>query len=224
MKDLITPYWTLAFEIIFYVVMALIFLLRGGGRIELWSPIWILSLSAMRLFLPTLGSNSDHRLLSLLMPQFGHLFIAGMMLHRLSGDRPSWKAATVLCLVLTYSLFGRTDWAPISPLVYLISNAGLIGLVWLAVRGQVEFLGKGPIRSIGLASYSLYLLHEVVRLPLTQYAKVEGWNVWIVTVIGVPLSIVIAILAYRFIELPGQDWGRRVGLAVWKRAPSHSGA
>jgi peptidoglycan/LPS O-acetylase OafA/YrhL len=76
-SGLIPSYWTLAYELWFYAVMATISATGLINRVDRLAIIWLLIASALRS--PGIDFFGS-RMAILLMLQFGHLFIAGMMI------------------------------------------------------------------------------------------------------------------------------------------------
>ena len=208
--NLVHLYWTLAFELWFYLVMAVIYrlgLLQRADRIALaWLTLMFVYRASMMTFDRAEGLYRDFIFQLLVMPQFGHLFIAGMMVYRLQTGRSN--PATRLCLALcgAYSLFGRPDWAAIPAAIYLPVNAAFIFAVWAAAAGKLEILGRRPWVDLGLASYSLYLLH----VPVSKVAFIlfgeSHWTAVIASVVG---CLAAAWLSRALIERPTQYWAKR---------------
>ena len=93
---------------------------------------------------------------------------------------------------------------------------------WVASIGVVLFitaaLGSARVIAVlthripmwlGRISYSLYLVHAVVLLSFVHllYGKVPLALIWTMTVV---VSLALATLAYRYVELPGIALGKRL--------------
>lgn len=95
------PYWTLSYELVFYVVVALVLSAKQLNRIDRLAVSWLMAMIVVRSFLAV---TSQEQLIYtnwwfqiFVMPQFGHLFIAGMMIYRISTGRSEY--ATILALL-----------------------------------------------------------------------------------------------------------------------------
>ena len=196
--SLITPYWTLTYELMFYIGMAIACGVGLLNRIEILALAWFGFAFAAQYF----GVHLTGVLHTISMIQFGHLFIAGMMVYRISSGRSNIATFACLILALGYSLFGRTDWAEIRPLPYFLINGLSILVVYLAVRDAV-FLPLW-LQRVGRYSYSLYLLHLIVGMIAVRVATHLNISPWIGIAIAVPVAFWSASLSNRFIELPGQ--------------------
>lgn len=192
--NLIDPYWTLAFELWFYVILAAIFACRGLGYIEYISLAWLALMTLARAF----TMNGDHNLIYspliriLAMPTFGHLFIAGMMLYRLHTGRGTRLTLLVLIWAVFYSAFGRHDWSEIPHPPYLLLTAIIVALVWVAVSRNPMLLSNAPLTWIGRRSYSAYLLHFPLFLLFGK------------TVPALCLLAPAMMASYRYVERPFQ--------------------
>jgi peptidoglycan/LPS O-acetylase OafA/YrhL len=202
-SGLIPSYWTLAYELWFYAVMATISATGLIDRIDRLAIIWLLIASALRLRgIDFFGS----RMAILFMPQFGHLFIAGMMIYRITSGRATTETVLALGLCFAYSLFGRTDWAHIPPVPYFVVNAFFIVAVWAAARDRFSFLARPWLVGLGACSYSLYLFHVPIGMMLVRAADSLGQPKWLGIALAIPISIFAAIAARRYIEIPGQHF------------------
>jgi len=209
--DLIHPYWTLAYELWFYAVMAAIYRLALLERVDWIALVWLGLMFVFRTSILVFDRGSglyrDFSFQLLLMPQFGHLFIAGMMIYRLQTGRSNLVTYLCLALAVAYSLFGRPDWAAIPPAIYFPVNAAFILAVWATAAGKLEVLGRRPWVYLGLASYSLYLLHVPVS---TVVSTLFGQSYWMAVIASGLASIAAALLSRALIERPAQQWAKRV--------------
>ncbi|MET4290121.1 peptidoglycan/LPS O-acetylase OafA/YrhL [Bradyrhizobium sp. LB8.2] len=197
-QNLISPYWTLTYELLFYAVMGIIFQLGFVNKIEYLSIIWLLAAHFTRMINIELSAWQSFAS----MINFGHLFIAGMMIFRLVSGHRSLVTLSALMLAVSYSSFGRNDWAQIPPATYFCVNAAFIAIVWWAAAASAR--QSTCLVSIGELSYSLYLLHVPVCLMLIWSADLLLlWRSFAIS-LAVPVSFGLAYLSRRFIEIPGR--------------------
>lgn len=62
---------------------------------------------------------------------------------------------------------------------------------------------------LGRISFSLYLVHVPIIATLAYFLGEQMW--WLVALIGIPLSVGVAVLFFRFVEGPSQRLARFVG-------------
>lgn len=208
-RDVIDVYWTLAFEVWFYAVIALAVATGAIRRIEWPCLVWLVGMAVIRIAegavfkgpLPGMSRSIEAVLTLPTMVHFGHLFIIGMMLMRLrqGGGAP---AAITLALALAYASFGRCDWAAVPAVIYFPVICAFAALIWDATGADRcrRFLSSTPMRFLGSISYSLYLMHSLVLALALLVMPSAGMAV----AVAVPASIAAAWVMRCSIEGPGQ--------------------
>jgi peptidoglycan/LPS O-acetylase OafA/YrhL len=156
----------------------------------------------------------DGRTSILLMLRFGHLFIAGMMLYRAHMDRAIPLTWVVLTLSAAFSLFGRDDWANIGSAPYFTATVAFIVVVGLAASQRLPILSSRSAIALGAMSYPLYLLHQTIGEMLGFAAKALQLPVWSAYMFAIPMSLMLAGVAHRYIEKPAQRWIRNPSLRL----------
>jgi peptidoglycan/LPS O-acetylase OafA/YrhL len=212
--NIIDPYWTLAYELWFYVVLAVIYGARqlpNVDRVALaWLAIMVLFRGAM-LVGKGWGLYNNWWVHLLLMPQFGHLFIAGMMLYRINTGRATLPTCLALGLAILYSLFGRPDWAQIDPIPYFLINTVFIAAVWAGSSGRAPLFAIPPLVGVGACSYSLYLLHVPVQLLFEHFSGhlFFSQQLWFVALVVFPATICASVVTWACVERPAQLWAKK---------------
>lgn len=207
---LIDPYWTLAYEVWFYIVMAALFAAGQLKRIERFALAWLMAMlvwHAAMYFGFGIPFYWSKGVLHFVMPLFGHLFIAGMMVYRIRSDGWSVARGAALALAIAQSAFGRPDWSAIPPLIYFCTNAAFIAAVWFAVFSNGWPFASSPLVWIGQRSYSIYLLF----LPVQWIAFYMLGDGTIGIVVGLTFTLIAASLSWNNVERPAQAWARNVG-------------
>ena len=202
-------FWTLGFEVTFYVLAGIGYLLLGVRRIEvaclLWLATGVVGLSE---------SVHHNRIAAVTEGAWSYLFVLGMMIHLIYQRR-----ATVLTLVTIAACLAMCFYVPLSRPTYLVGwqtacVTGALGLsVWGAVEGRLRFLNVWPLLFLGDISYSLYLVHQVSGMAFLDWLE----HVHVPSTIALPATLIAAIAVasvMRYaIEIPGQrmikDFGRR---------------
>ncbi|HMR31012.1 MAG TPA: acyltransferase [Geminicoccaceae bacterium] len=151
--DIDQVYWTLAFELTFYVLMLGIWLSPLRSRLVpvLWAWLAIVLLYEwLEPELPTLAARVWRKLMVL---KFAHLFIAGIALRQIHLHGPSWSRLALLAACVAAQAL-HPELAP------MWTTAALLGLVALAVAGWLPALSWRPLLFLGTISYTLYLAHQ----------------------------------------------------------------
>ena len=192
------PLWSVAVECQIYVTFPLL--------VALWrrlpAPLAVTCVGAVSVAASVLlGYHGNvHYLL---------LFALGMWAAECAGNpaRLRYSAMLVLPCVAAVVL-GTVRW----PLLGDVGVGALTAL--LLARGATQSHGVlpralawRPLRSLGLFSYSIYLVHEVPLLLLGVYAKpllpwTPGWDYLLLTTTAVPLVLLLAYLFYLAFERP----------------------
>ncbi len=87
--------------------------------------------------------------------------------------------------------FGLVDVATAAVIVVVAHPAARLGTV----------LGVAPLRWVGLRSYGIYLWHWPVFV-LTRPGVDVDWPGWVVTAVRLGLTLALAELSYRYVEMP----------------------
>jgi peptidoglycan/LPS O-acetylase OafA/YrhL len=229
------PYWSLAVEEHFYLLFPAVFILlqrRLAGRwkaqglilwglcaaVLIWRLVLVLVLHAPqeRTYLA-----SDTRIDSIL---FGCALAlaANPMLDRIPGSPALWRRVLLPAglALLVWAFVKRDDWFRES-LRYTVQGIGLTPLFVVAMRqptwGPMRFLNWAPVRRIGVLSYSLYLVHQVVLYMIDHWR--HDWSPTPRFIVGLAVSLAIAQAINRFIEKPCARLRRRLAHAHWLAGP-----
>jgi len=215
--DLVNTLWSLRWELIFTLLLPLTVVLASVLR------KWALPLVVLMSVVMVLG-----RVVAIdaavYLPAF---FIGTLIAVRLddlrawAGARPrrlQWTLLTVgsaLLLVASWisrpvvessSAFGQALWG--------LSGVGAAGLIVVAIGSPLarRLLEVQPILWLGTVSFSLYLVHAPILATLAFLFGDELW--WLVGIVGIPLSLLVAAGFFAVVERPSHGLARRVGAAV----------
>jgi peptidoglycan/LPS O-acetylase OafA/YrhL len=187
-------YWSLAYELGFYMLIALAFALGLLTRIEILGAIWIAaSLVLLKLF-PQIGNLVPWRVQTALALPYASLFFAGILFYKAwtDGFTPARSVLIVLCYLET--IFKTR------PLVAAIMTAIFL-LVTLAVAGYARWLASPPLVFLGTISYSLYVVHGTlgwrVQLLLHRLGVGPWSNLAVTTASAVGVASAVTFLVER---------------------------
>lgn len=212
--NITNPYWTLAFEIGFYLAMALVLKAGWLPRIEALSLAWLAAALAYRLAAPGAMAFDAERPLAqlayiLVAPQFAPFFVTGMMLYRMRTGEIGAAGWLALALALALTFLGRGDFAQVPGAVYGGLSLAMAGALALAARIRVAGRALGALAWLGLVSYPLYLLHCSLANLAALAGPALGIPASVAVLASAPLSVVAAWLVHLRIERPAQLWGSR---------------
>lgn len=223
-SHLISPFWSLQWELWFSLLLPLYVLgVALTRRLPVWLPVAVLvGMVTAGVFL---GSRA---LVHLPMFAIGVVIASRLpeLTHRAASIRPrGWVLAGVGATILVTShwwlLALTTDSAVLrlgTPLA-LLGATGYVLTVALCPQAQ-RWLETAPVQWLGMISFSLYLVHEPIVVALA-FLLGPGSGPLLVT-LAVPVSLLAGWLFYRVVELPAHHASRRFGRWVAQHLRSAS--
>jgi peptidoglycan/LPS O-acetylase OafA/YrhL len=198
-NNLDSSYWTLGVEVSFYVMAAAFTYGMPKLRIEIFCIMWLGTSLAARILFP--GAVQFQLLLA---SGYSPLFVSGAMLFVLSRTkRPDWltsatfAAAIVMCFVGADPRWIRPE--------YGIGLCLFIALVYAAASGRTgPLLNFGPLVILGQASYSLYLIHQIVGYWIISHLERLGVPPLIAIAAAMCVAISLALGLRSWVEVPVQ--------------------
>ena len=205
-------YWTLCFEIQFYLTLLL---LLWVGRLM---PPWLFKAAFVATVVLSVLANTG----AIGTPR-GAMFaywwafaLGSVTWWTIRGDA-LWIFVVTVAIVLAAPLATHTDWR-------LTGSLTAIALVTASRLGTMgRWLSDAVSQFFGRISYSLYLFHPIIGWSAQSFA-LRHFNQYAALLIGVAASIVSAWLAYVIIERPALKLSRRVRLESRGSRPTPSGA
>ena len=200
-------YWTLCFEIQFYLTLLL--LLWGGRLLPPWLFRVAFLLTVVFSLLASTGTIGTPRGA---MFAYWWAFALGTVTWWTIRGGSLWVFGVAVVIVLSAPLAAHADWrltaAVTASLLLAASRLGSMGK-WLA----------GPVSQFfGRISYSLYLFHPIIGWSAQSFA-LRHLNQYVALAVGIAVSIGSAWLAYVVIELPALNLSRRVSLRASRPTP-----
>jgi len=113
-------------------------------------------------------------------------------------------------LAASITLLASQGWLP-GPLPALLVPIGAAGLIVAAANFDFlrPFLQLPPVQWLGHVSYSLYLVHFIILLSAI-FALHGILPLWLILVAVPPMSLVVAHVFWRLIEVPSIAWSHRI--------------
>lgn len=212
-RDDLTTYvpvvaWTLTHELMFYLVFSTAYLSRWlcGSLLLAWAMVAIYSYFHM----PPPGWQMQTSLLNC-------YFLVGIgaaiLAPRVRNQPGLTIFAGLMLLVFAIALEppGEVVKADLSlkMLCYALGFAGLImGISQLDVAQRQPW--HTPLRVLGRQSYSLYLLHYPIVIVFALVLSRLGLPYWLLLPLAFAASFVASWIAYRLVEAPAVNLGRRL--------------
>jgi peptidoglycan/LPS O-acetylase OafA/YrhL len=208
-------YWTLTYEIQFYLVFVLALwaheaMLRSRGP------------SALRFVVPTLlvgaalvaAAQTREWVLHGLFLNFWHAFVAGVLAYW-GGVRNSRTAAVLLVPLAAIMLLSASGTAEVFNSPAALTALGL--LVAGQVPGLLSRLRSGPLPFLGTISYSLYLLHVpailiAVSLSFKLFDRFTLGGALAIFASTIATSLLVASVFWWAIERPSHEFAKKLKL------------
>lgn len=198
-------YWSLQVELLFYIIIAIIYYTKQLNRIEFYSLLWLFMVIVTLLF--DFLFEKYLRVLAIL--DHAPLFIAGMMFYKVKLKKSYYLNHIIIGLSLVIFLFS---------LYFQLIDRGEIGIsivpflliicafliFYLLIYFDVPFLRNKYLLFLGFISYPLYLLHNVIGYSLIYRLKMIYDNQFFYVVVTTLLTIFFAYIMTKFMEQPSK--------------------
>lgn len=210
MANIDGPYWTMTIEMLFYLFMFAIFLLKKLDKIEFIGSITLIPVIAYHLLLNT-KYQPLHQTIGNLIPLINHfpLFLSGIIFYRIVSRKATFirYLIIVFCFNLQYVLFfdGGSSNLFISHTDYGFMLAFYLTIFILYANDNLNFIVNDFTLFFGKISYGLYLIHQFlgVEVIIPVFTKYFHANFLVSAIlIAFPSVVVIAFLINKYIEKP----------------------
>ncbi|MBT9268110.1 acyltransferase [Pseudomonas sp. MG-9] len=219
--------WTLCYELFFYLVLALIILIRPKQVYEL-----VLGWIALQIGLTIWASGGGLQMfnyvpLSPLILEFGAGCILAFMVDR-GVKAYGWQslmAGVALFCVAVWAHSQNGNWAPWWRSLYFTIPCALIVYGAIAIEISSGVTLPAWLQKVGDSSYSIYIWHQLVLAILLKLTEMSGLfdvlpGLLILFIWGV-IALAFGFLSYQVIEKPSQNWIHRVMKRPERRELSH---
>jgi peptidoglycan/LPS O-acetylase OafA/YrhL len=208
--DIDGSYWTLFFEMNFYLIMAGLHWAGLLSRLKLICLGVTLVTVALLAVEAITGFPIDERLRIMAMLDFSCFFVAGIMLYlRHEGDNdPLVDVVLGLCLLAT--ALAHVQPTPfVGHFAYAGLAAGFILVIRLATLGYGQWLNWAPLQFLGGISYVLYLVHQSAGYAVIRRLDALGLPPVATRSLTLALMLAVAVAIRYVVEKPAQRWLRR---------------
>jgi len=190
-------YWTLTVELTFYFWIFLLYLSSTLKHVEkIFSFIILISIFNSLGFY-TLPSS----IYVIFLLKHLSFFLAGICFYKLSSVNPSKSTYFYLLFSLASTLFTYSIGFCFLFICFYI-------IFYCALFGYLKFLSLRPLVFLGSISYSLYLIHQNIGYVIINKFYSQGLNPYVGIVCAIFISLIIASLMARLIEVPAMRYIR----------------
>jgi peptidoglycan/LPS O-acetylase OafA/YrhL len=196
-------YWSLAYELAFYVIMAGVFAAGWLDRIEIVGAVWLTGSVLLLQFAPPLASHIPWRVQTALVLPYIPLFLAGILFYRIRH-----RGMTFFRLLLLFACLAARVLALSGPMTVL--TIGIFTIFPLAVWERLALLRWRPLVFLGFISYPVYLLHQSIGNRIEWLAADFAANRWIGFFVAFGVVILLSTCVSLLVERPAQRYIRRI--------------
>ena len=194
-------YWSLPYELSFYVLMGLLFMAGLIDRIELAGAVWLAASAILFKIFPAWGSCIPWRLqVATVLPYFP-LFFAGILYFRAFR-----YGATMLRVILLAGCYATQIMGETASVAAL--HTVIFALIPLAVWVRPAALRWPPLIMLGSISYPLYLVHQSVGFRVQEWLVDDGLSAWLSFFTAIFAVVAVAYLVSVCVEQPARRWIR----------------
>lgn len=208
-------YWTLFYEVRFYFIAALAFLLTPRAWFYwVWAGLLAISVGTEALRASGVDVNSEYTIIYLLlMPKYLCWFSVGIVGYLYWTQRFGLVAMVIGALSIAGIALVEIVEIQAGALVLVedaTAQTHLVLAVFLPfslflVRSSVlNVLRMKPMIALGLASYPLYLFHERVGMAAMMYLNEAGIPPWVSVGITTCLAVLAALAIHKIVEMPAK--------------------
>lgn len=218
-RDIIAPAWTLLIEMLFYIFMLLLFMLKQLHKIE---NVIIVSVVPIFIYIFYLEKNAlqIYYWLNNYFPLIKHLplFYSGILFYRIKTSKRNFIRFILIgiCFVAQIFLFyhGGSDKDFMSQRAFII----ILSIFYIVFIGlivnKLVFINNFITQFLGKISYSLYLIHllpSVLLISLFTRTKYFHLNFWfVIWVIVLPFILFSSYLLNKLVEVPGIKIAKKI--------------
>jgi peptidoglycan/LPS O-acetylase OafA/YrhL len=206
-------YWSLWVEARFYVLACFCYWVARKNFVRLWlglqAIITILTLVAYVARSHVLNGVLE---LTVFLPYFPY-FTIGICLYEIYSGGANRRLASVGAgltgaAILMAAAIGMNIYAGQDPWICTLANVLFLSLFLLfdMQAGIISIFAAAPVALIGRASYSIYLLHQFIRLSAMRWLMSFGISYAIALPITVVSIVSVAIAMFHFIEVPAKSF------------------
>ena len=203
--DIDGPYWTLAVELMFYVMILVLLMSNALNKIIIVSYVILISLAITRFYVipyhPYVYDSINSALPLIIHYPF---FFAGIMFYKLKdeGGTLGGYLALVICFLLASQVFKYSSRAAnyLSATQYCFILLIYFSIFLLLINGWLAFLKVKLLLFLGKISFAFYLIHQYIGryFLLNKLINIYKINYWIGVSIALLFSIGLAsVITYR---------------------------
>jgi peptidoglycan/LPS O-acetylase OafA/YrhL len=223
--DLDPPYWTMIIEMLFYMYMLFVFLIKKLDHIELVSVTLLSFVFVFSFFFALYPKSHFLYNISTYIPIINHfpLFCSGIIFYGIKCTGPTKRRCfyLLLCFIAQACVFeagGRSRYF-MDVFEYSLILALYFALFYLFAVNKLKFIVNRVTIFFGNLSFSLYLIHQTIGWTILSFLrKYMQWGLALAIVLL--LVILLAYFINKLVEVPAARYLRKKQHSDHKRVPA----
>jgi len=214
--------WSLAVEVKFYVVFALIVMIGKSAQQVVWLSVGLIALCCVATYVITHGQSPGSFFAYLVsdMKYLSFMFLGCLFYYVLYGELDARSAIGYGALIfgLFVAIGAMHETQVFGPLVKNYTYALILfaGCYWLRER----FRSNRLLDFLADISFPLYLVHSMIGYVVMPILIDRGMSYTLACVVCVGLAVLVASLVHVYVELPANALGRHVSKRAVGRLPA----
>lgn len=203
-------YWSLWIEVIFYLLISLLYFLNKKRVILNYSIIAILGTVLWYFFgtdenILQLSIHSSINKILNFIPFVSLLiwFLIGIVISKLylNKENINYQVYLIILFLLTFLTSREVE------LKYFTVISSIIWFIFLYRTNWLSFFGNKILFKLGRSSYAVYLIHQMVGvLIILKLSPYFGNYNWIIPIILIGLFFIFGLLSFKYLEKPLSTW------------------
>lgn len=201
-------YWTLAVELIFYLLILIAYITKQIKKVDLLIVGGLLLLASFHLALKITQSDFFTKISGRIeFVNHAQLFFVGILFYKLQNDANNVKRHLLIfiCLVFAIMLHSKSHVANyISQFEHGCVLVGIFSIFYLFIYGKLNWVVNKTTLFFGKISYSVYLVHQFFssKVLVPFFASKLGLPILPTYILSFIIVVGLAILLCHFIEIP----------------------
>jgi peptidoglycan/LPS O-acetylase OafA/YrhL len=198
-------YWTLFFEVRFYLLVALCIFIWGKSlNFFYFANLWLFAVVILNTVSNTPGQTDFLRVL--LMPDYSPTFILGIYIYLGISKIQRQKVILPILVAFSLTISNRVSQGPdlnngaknsIVALILLFFLAYILISCWSDFGSR---LSQNPWQYLGRLSYPIYLTHSAIGLTILRWFAIRGVDPLIAVGVALSATILSAVILQSFVE------------------------
>lgn len=201
-------YWTLRCELWFYIIITITLFLKKRNYTVL-STVWLALIILQDGLFALLGIVGllDSLAKLVLMSDWASTFIIGMTFYAIYKNKNDYLSYVNLFLCFAIEYVHR-------PFNRFIFTVFISALIYVLIVKKIKFRYDAVLNFLAAISFPLYLIHQKIGyVIISNLEKIDGVGTSFGIVVAFSVSVALAYLVHRFVEIPASKWLQKKLLA-----------